>query len=92
MTHPPPFFALKMRHFVKLQMPSSKLQRSYQYAVAALPAPVAIIDSRGEHLTTNFLQSLTWIKHSGETSTPPRFGQRMKAFYFVPQQSKSSSP
>jgi hypothetical protein len=62
-----------------------------QYAVAALPTPVAIIDSRGEYFTTNFLQSLTWIANSGETSAPPRYGQRMKAFYFVPKQTDASS-
>src|SRR5262245_47074595 len=62
-----------------------------QYAVAALPSPVAIIDSRGECFTTNFLHSLTWITHSGDTSSPPHTGDRMSVFYFVPEQSKASS-
>ena len=63
-----------------------------KYAVAALPSPVAIIDSRGERFTTNFLQSLTWIEDSGQTSSPPKVGDRVMVFYYVPEQSKPSKP
>ena len=59
-----------------------------EYAVAQLPSPSTIIDSRGEYFTTNFLQSLRWITHSGDTSAPPAFGHPMKAFYFVPEESR----
>jgi hypothetical protein len=69
-------------HLIKLR------DGTNEYAVAQLPAPVTIIDSRGEHFTTNFLQSLTWITHSGDTSAPPAVGHPMKAFYFVPEESQ----
>ena len=59
-----------------------------EYAIAQLPSPATIIDSRGEHFTTNFLQSLTWITHSGSTSAPPAIGHPMKAFYFVPEETR----
>lgn len=69
-------------HLIKLR------DGTNEYAVAQLPSPATIIDSRGEHFTTNFLRSLTWITRSGDTSAPPEVGQPMKAFYFVPQESR----
>jgi hypothetical protein len=69
-------------HLIKL--PSG----TNEYAVAQLPSPATIIDSRGEHFTSNFLQSLTWITHSGSTAAPPVIGHPMKAFYLVPQETK----
>jgi hypothetical protein len=69
-------------HLVKLGSETN------QYAVAQLPSPATIIDSRGEHFTTNFMQSLTWITLSGSTSAPPTFGDPMRAFYYVPEQTR----
>jgi len=57
-------------------------------AIAQLPSPSTITDSRGEHFTTNFLQALTWITHSGKTSAPPEIGHPMRVFYFVPEESR----
>ncbi|MFO1488422.1 MAG: hypothetical protein U1F65_08085 [Verrucomicrobiota bacterium] len=61
-----------------------------EYAVAQLPSPVTIIDSRGEYFSTGVIQSLTWITRSGSTSAPPVVGHPMKAFYFVPEQTEAS--
>jgi hypothetical protein len=69
-------------HLIKLR------DGTNEYAVAQLPSPATIFDSRGEHFTTNFLQSLSWITHSGATSPPPVIGHPMKAFYFVPEESR----
>jgi hypothetical protein len=69
-------------HLIKLR------DGTNEYAVAQLPTPATIIDSRGEHFTTNFLQSLSWITHSGTTSSPPVIGHPMKVFYFVPEESR----
>jgi hypothetical protein len=69
-------------HLVKLR------EGTNEYAVARLPCPALVIDSRGEIFTTNFLQSLDWITHSGTTSSPPTYGHPMKAFYFVPEATK----
>ena len=69
-------------HLIKLR------DGTNEYAIAQLPSPATIIDSRGEHFTTNFLQSLPWITHSGATSPPPVIGHPMKAFYFVPEESR----
>jgi len=69
-------------HLIKLR------DGTNEHAVAQLPTPATIIDSRGEHFTTNFLQSLSWITHSGATSSPPVIGHPMKAFYFVPEESR----
>lgn len=72
-------------HLVKLR------QGTNEYAVAQLPVPATIIDSRGEYFTADFLQSLTWITRSGATSAPPEIGHPMKAFYFVPEESNDVS-
>lgn len=69
-------------HLIKLR------EGTNEYTVAQLPSPATIIDSRGERFTTNFLQSLTWVTHSGATSAPPASGHPMRALYFVPEETK----
>jgi hypothetical protein len=59
-----------------------------EYAVAQLPSPVTIIDSRGERFSAGFIDSLTWITPSGSTSAPPAVGSPMKAFYYIPEQTE----
>lgn len=69
-------------HLIKLRDGAS------EYAVARLPAPATIIDSRGERYTLESIQALPWITRSGATSPPPAIGHPMKAFYFVPEESR----
>jgi hypothetical protein len=71
-------------HLVKMRAGTN------EYAVAQLPSPVTIIDSRGERFSTGFIHSLTWVTPSGSTSAPPLVGHPMSAFYFVPEQTETT--
>ena len=73
---------LFITHLVKLQAGTN------EYAVAQLPVPVTVIDSRGQLFSTGLMHSLTWVTLSGATTAPPVVGHPMKAFYFVPEQTK----
>ncbi|HEX7469350.1 MAG TPA: hypothetical protein VF437_01245 [Verrucomicrobiae bacterium] len=71
-------------HLVKMRAGTN------EYAVAQLPSPVTIIDSREERFSTGFIHSLTWVTPSGSTSAPPLVGHPMSAFYFVPEQTETT--
>ena len=73
---------LFITHLVKLQAGTN------EYAVAQLPVPVTVIDSRGQLFSTGLMHSHTWVTPSGATTAPPVVGHPMKAFYFVPEQTK----
>jgi hypothetical protein len=67
-----------------------KRSEQEEFAVAQLPTPVTIIDSRGEFFTTNILYSLTWISPHGDKVAPPREGQPMSAYYYVPLETEAT--
>ncbi|MDD5141598.1 MAG: hypothetical protein PHY43_15215 [Verrucomicrobiales bacterium] len=71
-------------HLVKMRAGTN------EYAVAQLPSPVTVIDSRGEHFSIGFINSLTWITPSGSTSAPPVIGYPMRAYYLVPEQTETT--
>jgi hypothetical protein len=61
-------------HLVKLE----------EYAVAQLPRPITIIDSRGHYFSKSDIDKLDWIGSQGDKQAPPAVGTDVKAFYFVP--------
>lgn len=65
-------------HLVKLRSSES------EYAIAQLPQPVTIIDSRGHYFSKADIDGLTWIGFSGKEQPPPAVGAEVRALYFIP--------
>lgn len=61
-------------------------------AVAELPRPVAIIDSRGASLSPEQLGKLTWRDISGRPISPPGEGAPIRALYYRPLSTPPAGP
>jgi len=60
----------------------------YWRAVAQLPTPVTIIDSRGHYFTPEQIGKLQWIDLCGETQAPPVVGENIGVMYSEPAEGK----
>ncbi|WP_146397761.1 hypothetical protein [Pseudobythopirellula maris] len=60
----------------------------YWRAVAQLPRPVTIIDSRGHHFGRAQIDSLEWIDIAGEVKAPPATGEPVGVMYLAPIEGK----
>lgn len=60
----------------------------YWRAVAQLPTPVTIIDSRGHYFTAEQISKLQWIDLRGETQAPPVVGENIGVMYSEPAEGK----
>lgn len=60
-------------------------------SVAQLPEPVTIIDSSGHYFTLTEIRALKWVGASGGKASPPSPGTEVKAFYWVPKETESTS-
>lgn len=63
-------------------------QNGYWRAVAQLPAPVTIIDSRGHYFSREEIDKLKWIDFDGEKQAPPTVGEEIGVMYVVPNEGK----
>lgn len=61
-------------------------------AVAELPKPVAIIDSRGASVSPEQLSKLTWRDISGQPVSPPGEGAPIRALYYRPLSTAPAGP
>lgn len=57
-------------------------------AIAQLPKPITIIDSRGHHFTREQINALEWTNLEGARQDPPTMNTAIGVMYLVPQEGK----
>ena len=57
-------------------------------AVAQLPTPVTIIDSRGHRFSREEIDSLEWINTQDEREEPPATGDKIGVMFLIPSEGK----